>query len=264
MDINLLFEAGEMDCGRVLKVLPEKDIKSPKHYMAKVLRVKTMPSINRLYPVILKRVINLGELEFIGENGGYSGWRIPSHLVSGLPIQSIKTAYPGGGNIENNGINGYMHNIGNIGYGAYPNRFGRMSSANIYEGIVSAQIQYLDLQAMGQIQEAPTPKFEKPNIIWLNNAFKSTTIITIEFCLDNDENLITLDNSVYEGVRRLFVLDLKSAIYNEFSTWSNLDTSLGTIDLKIDEWSGAESERNELFDQFDSLSHLRRHAMKSG
>ena len=29
MDINLLFEAGMMACGRVLRVLPEKEIGSP-------------------------------------------------------------------------------------------------------------------------------------------------------------------------------------------------------------------------------------------
>ena len=72
-----------------------------------------------------------------------------------------------------------------------------------------------------------------------------------------------MDNSVYDGVKRLFILDLKSAIYNEYGILSNIETPLGNIDLRIDDWSGAESERNELYDQYLSLAHLRRNAIKS-
>ena len=257
MDINLLFRAGEMACGRVLSVLPEEKIKSPKHYMTDVLNIKTMPSINRLYPVLLRRVINVSDLEPIGTNGNYTGWRIPSRLVDGLVIQGIKQCIPATISSNDPYIDG-RRPYGQL-YGRQ-NRFGRLSSASMYEGVIAANIAYADLQLLGGVTEAPSPRFQSPNIFWINNAYASTGAFNITFCLNNDTNLITLDESVYEGVRRLFILDLKSTIYDEFSTWSNLDTTLGSIDLKIDDWSGAESERNELFERFDSLSHLRRHA----
>ena len=258
MDINLLFEAGEMACGRVLSVLPEDKIKSPKQYMEKVLRTKTMPSINRLYPVLLRRTIRTCDLEPIGDNGNYTGWRIPSRLVDGLKIQGIRQCYPANYSNDSDPYTSGRRTYGQI-YGRQ-NRFGRLSSASLYEGAVASQIAYADLQLMGSITEAPTPRFQKPNIFWINRAYASYSAFDITFRLDNANNLITLDDEVYEGVRRLFILDLKSSIYDEYSTWSNLDTTLGTIDLKIDDWSGCENERNELFDQFDTLSHLRRHA----
>lgn len=264
MDINLLFEAGEMACGRVLRELPENDIKSPKQYMAKVLRVKTMPSINRLYPVILKRVIKTSELECIGQNAGYTGWRIPEHLVSGLKIQNIKSFNIGSPatNIHSNNsstFTGYRDGLAST----WPNRFGRFSSANIYESQLVGSMIYADLR-LADTRQTQTPRFEKPNILWINNTYANSGVFTIEFCLDNDVNLISLDDDVYEGVKRLFILDLKSSIYDEYVTWSTIDTSIGTIDLRIEEWSGAENERMELFDQFDSLSHLRRHSIKYG
>lgn len=264
MDINLLFEAGEMACGRVLSVLPEDKIKSPKQYMTKVLNIKTMPSINRLYPVLLRRTIYTSQLEPIGDNGNYTGWRIPSRLVDGLKIQGIRQCYPSSSSSSD--TNQYTQGRRSYAqiYGRQ-NRFGRLSSAALYEGVTASQIAYADLQLLGSVTEAPTPRFQAPNIFWINKAYASYGAFNITFCLNNDTNLVTLDDGVFEGVRRLFVLDLKSTIYDEYSTWSNLDTTLGTIDLKIDEWSGCENERNELFDQFDSLSHLRRHAtMTSG
>ena len=37
-----------------------------------------------------------------------------------------------------------------------------------------------------------------------------------------------------------------------------------THDLKIDDWSGAEQERNELYENYNSLSHLRKTTITAG
>ena len=221
-----------------------------------------MPSINRLYPVLLRRVVHTSEMQYIGENGNYVGWRIPSELVNGLPILGIKRCYPANRSDNSDPYTSGRRTYGQI-YGRQ-NRFGRLSSASLYEGVLAANIAYADLQLLGSVTEAPVPRFQEPNIFWINRAYASYSAFDIEFRLSNDNHLVTLSDDVYEAVKRLFILDLKSTIYDEYSTWSNLDTTLGTIDLKIDDWAGAENERNELFDQFDSLSHLRRHSFMSG
>lgn len=269
MDINLLFENGMLSCGRVLRLLPEKDIGSPKQYMEKIFRLKTLPSINRLYPVILRKVINRDQLVYMGEDSGYVAYRIPSDIVNGLPIQSIKSLYCGTGISEGNltggyqgGYNGYIGN--SMRLAGYPNRFGRYSSANLYETVVNANLAYADLQLLGSVAEAPIPRFEQPNIMWINKSYAKAFSFNITFCLDNDTNIITLDSKAYEAIKRLFIFDLKATIYDEYSTWSNLDTTLGTIDLKIDDWSGAESERFDYFNELDSMSHIRRHSIIAG
>lgn len=259
MDINLLFESGMMECGRVLRVLPEKEIGSPKQYMTKVLRVQTMPAINRLYPYIMRTTLDTSRMTYIGTRDNYVGWRIPRELTNGLEIQSIKTCYPSGGSSTQHPC---INNTSRLA--SYPNRYGRYSSANLYETALIGNVVYADMQLLGSIQEAPSPRFEKPNIIWINQTYQSSGSFLVELCLDNDENLLSVDDHVYDGIRRLFILDLKSAIYNEYGILSNIETPMGNIDLRIDDWSSCEADRNELYDQYLSMAHLRRHAaMKS-
>ena len=66
MDINRLIREGMRNCGRVLKVLPEEEIGSPKEYMMDVITNVTLPSINYLYPHVIKRNISVSNLISIG------------------------------------------------------------------------------------------------------------------------------------------------------------------------------------------------------
>ena len=45
---------------------------------------------------------------------------------------------------------------------------------------------------------------------------------------------------------------------------NQIDTPYGTVDLKIDDWSGAESERNELYSEYLSTAHIRNSTIISG
>lgn len=259
MDINKLFQAAEFECGRVLRVLPEKEIGSPKQYMTKVLEISTLPSLDVLYPRII--TISIGDLTPIGTRGNNVGYRIPSNKTEGLEIISVRSLIPKRTDEQTAGID--MNNVAttnNIRMYAYPNRFGRYSSANMYESIVTAQINYADRMAMSQVLESPLPRFEAPNIIWINRSSSGYGSYDVQLCTKNDPNLVTLDDRVFEAVKRLFILDLKAAIYGDYGILSTIETPFGTIDLKIEEWSGARQERQDLYDQYESMSHLRRHS----
>lgn len=262
MDINRLFKAGMKSCGRVLKVLPEKEIGSPNEYMMDVLQTITLPSLNELYPR-LKR-INIARDKLVRVDSstkqmvGYVGYRIPMEAVNGLKIHGIKS-YNSGGSCDASISCGVGHQPYN-----YPNSYGRYSSANLYEAVTIAHIAYLDTQLLGSISEAPTPKFEPPNIIWINATYGNASVYDITLLTDNDINLISLPDHLFEGVKRLFILDLKTSIYDEYGILSNVDTPLGTIDLKIDDWASAEDQRRELYDSYDALSHIRKTSIISG
>ena len=259
MDINKLFQAAEFECGRVLKILPEKEIGSPKQYMTKVLEISTLPSLDILYPRII--TISIGDLTPIGTRGNNVGYRIPFNKTEGLEIISVRSLVTKTTNEQISGID--MNNVAttnNVRMYAYHNRFGRYSSANMYEAIVTAQINYADRMALSQVLEAPTPRFEAPNILWLNRSASGYASYDVQLCTKNDPNLVTIDDRVFEAVKRLFILDLKAAIYGEYGILSTIETPFGTIDLKIEDWSNARQERQDLYDQYESMSHLRRHA----
>lgn len=269
MDINKLFIQGNLACGRVLNVLPENEIGSPKQYMMKILRNVTLPSLNELHPCIYRTCINVSQLVVLPDESrdvGMVGYRIPLELTRGQRILGIKQCFPGSSStLTSPSTTTHATNyINGLWTGAYPNRYGRMSSANLYESVLTANLMYADMQLLGQIKEAPTPRFEAPNILWLNRAYEHSGTLDITFRLENDDNLLSIPDSAFEAVKRLFILDLKASIYNEYGIMSSLETPFGTIDLKIEDWSSAYDQRTELYDTYMATSHLRKHAMVCG
>lgn len=274
MDINLLLKAGMRSCGRVLKLLPEDEIKSPVEYMMMVIREETLPSLDLLHPMIIKKTFSTADLIPVDINDPmvtsinipnriinddrYSKFRIPLEMTDGHEILTIKSCVPVSAN-----IGPMMDGFGNFGnYNGLPwnNNFGRATAGDLYGTVMLANVNYADRQLVGEISRNFRFYFYPPNIIMMTNYLGP---LNAAFCVKNDENLISLDDMAYEGVKRLFLLDLKKSIYNEFGNFTEIDTPYGTLDLKIQDWSSAEQDRNELFEQYRSTSHFRTSSIRS-
>lgn len=278
MDINKLFKAGMRTCGRVLRLLPtegDMGIGSPIKYMKSVLMDETLPSLDIVHPMIVKKTISTGQLIPVDVNDSevfslaagnriasrvinddrYSTYRIPSSIVDGQEITDIKSCVPVGVNTGSIG-----------GYGDYYNgrpwnsHFRRSASGDLYGAVLAGAVDYADRQLLGSVSRQFRFYFFDPNILMITNYAGP---LSIAFNLCNDPSLITLSNTAYEGVRRLFILDLKKSIYNEFGNYTELDTGVGSLDLKIQDWSNAEQERNELYDTYRSTSHFRTSSIRS-
>lgn len=275
MDINLLLENGMMSCGRVLKVLPKDGpdgIKSPSQYMMKVLRTKTLPSLNILHPILLRKDIHTGALipyadndeswEFtrqekkVMSDDRYLKYRIPLEITDGHEIMSIKSCVP-----IHAQAGGIVGTACGVGYESrvYGNKWGRTSSADLYGAAMMNMVEYADRQLMGTMKRNFRFYFFTPNIL----AVTEGGSLNIEFCLKNDENLLTIDDMAFEGVLELFILDLKSAIYNEFGNYTEISNPGGDYDLKIQNWESAEQERKEVYKEYRAKSHLRRSSIRS-
>ena len=275
MNINLLFEAGMRTCGRVLKVLPKDDIGSPLIYMQKILKEETLPSLDILLPRFLTKTFPIYALEKVQDgnqilsagsipnvDNRYNVYRIPSSIVEGAGIMGIRDCFPSYGSNDEG-----MSDYNGIGLGEiYPNRYGRFSSANLYAKALSSTLQYADAQLVGTIMPQLRYKFFQPNIMWINKpwADNEKTFITVTFKLRNDENLVTVPDSAFEGIKKLFILDLKKSIYNEYSMFSELETPYGTVNLRIDDWNGAEADRDTLYTEYLGQSHFRNSSMRTG
>ena len=55
---------------------------------------------------------------------------------------------------------------------------------------------------------------------------------------------------------KLATLDVQRTLYNNLKNMNNVGSAFKEIQLKIDDWSGAESARNELVDQWKGNFHL--------
>ena len=55
---------------------------------------------------------------------------------------------------------------------------------------------------------------------------------------------------------RLATLDVKKFMYDNLKLYGNLQTAYGNIDIKIDDWSNAEQEREQLIQEWENTWHL--------
>lgn len=274
MNITLLYEAGMRACGRVLKVLPQDEIGSPLMYMQKILREETTPALNILLPRLLTKTFPIYALTKVAEgdddfasiqasmDSRYNAFRVPSHLVNGAPIQGVKDCFPA---YTTTSQDGGLDHSGYFG-SSYPNKYGRYSSANLYSRVLMTNLRYADALVAGTINPQFRFKFFQPNILWINKPYAddSSQFITATFRVNNDDDLVTVPDTAFEGIKKLFILDLKRSLFNEYGMFSELETPYGTVNLRMDDWSGAESERDEYYKDLLGTSHFRNTSMKSG
>lgn len=273
MDMSELLKAGMGACGRVLRLLPrdgEDGIKSPREYMIKIFNEETYPSLNKLHPIILNKEVSTASLIPIEVNDAdvfatsvpntvrndsrYSMYRVPSRVTDGYEITSIKSCVPIRANGHGTGAYGSYYNEA-----PWNNHFGRSSSGDLYATTMAGLIDYADRQLLGSMSRNFRFKFYPPNILAITNYVGP---LSIAFCVKNDINGISLDDEAYEGIRRLFILDLRKRIYNEYG-YGEISTPTGNIDPGISDWSGAEAERDELFKEYQSTSHFRKSSIRS-
>lgn len=274
MDINKLFRAGMKSCGRVLQILPKEEIGSPMEYMMTVLQDETIPSLDIIFPRLfsttfnIRRLIPISDDSDISKTGlsldtSYTYYRVPKELTDGQEISSIKSCVP-------------TSTTSGTSYGMFSNtdilhsqisvqNYGRYSSANLYEMAAYAQLNYADRQLAGQFTNAFRYKFFPPNILAIISSYVLDDLnLTTTFNLKNDPSLITVEDTAYEGIRRLFILDLKKTIYNEYGIFNNVQTQNGELNVDIEKWESAESERNELYDNYLATAHFRTSSMRTG
>lgn len=101
----------------------------------------------------------------------------------------------------------------------------------------------------------PTSKWLGYNKIQLFNFPDSCYIHFVVKC-DHDLNCETIEDSCYESFVNLATLDVQRTLYNNLKNMNNVGSAFKEIQLKIDDWSGAESARNELINQWRNTFHL--------
>ena len=275
MDINRLFRAAEKKCGRVLNVLPRDQIGSPREYLMNILKEVTLPTIDTVYPRQIKKTFPaeiMTKLTYIKDNyyneqidSRYACFRIPLEVTEGCEIMSIKSMVPS--TQVKVGASGYVIGPTALGFRTVtgPNKWGRYSSANIYEAVSMAQLEYADKMLIGGIQMSFRYYFYPPNIVYITRSYAAPgLVLTATFNVKNDPNLISIPDTAYDAIKRLFILDVRSTIYGEYGIYNELDTPYGVLNLNISDWSGAEQERNELAEQYRATAHYRTTSMRTG
>lgn len=100
-----------------------------------------------------------------------------------------------------------------------------------------------------------TFRFTPPRTIEIFNAYTSSSMI-FDFGFEHDKTLASIPESCRESFMELALLDVKENLYPTMKNFSEIQTAIGTINLKIDDWANAEADRKELINRWDDTYHL--------
>ena len=161
----------------------------------------------------------------------YYEYRIPKYVYEGSTILSIS-------NFDVARPNGYSDFfIPNANWSTPDAIIAAMADVRMAAGTASS------------LAKAPTWEFRKPDIIKVYNGWAGG-IYEVEMLMKHDISLSTIEDGAFMDLRELAALDLKAFHYNKLKRRDGLEVGIGSIQLHIDDWSNAESDKRGLLKQW--------------
>jgi hypothetical protein len=95
-----------------------------------------------------------------------------------------------------------------------------------------------------------TFKYVHPRKLYVYDAVVSACL-TATLAFEHDRSFNSIPPTAEESFYNLALLDVKAGLYPTIKHYDGLETSLGRIELKLDDWQSAASDRKELISQWD-------------
>ena len=227
------------DCGVKDVPMPVDDKDLVEHF-----ELSTLREFSVRYPVIKEIWVTEGDALDLSQRSlsGTVTYQIPEKYWQGSEILDILHLMPGGYGSE---ANMYMPNV-------------VLGSADaLLESIADIKM----AAALGSMMtHAPTWRFDPPDRVTIYNGWTSGSY-RFEVAMRHDLSLATIPAGAFTNLRQLAVLDMKSYLYKKMKRITNLETGIGSIDLKIDDWESAEREMQDLLRDWDESVELSLHSL---
>lgn len=146
--------------------------------------------------------------------------------------------------------------ISSTGYGSYADMYApsiMLGSADmLIESIADIKLAASLGSMMGH---APTFRFDPPNKLivyngWVGGSFK------VEVGMLHDPSLSTIPAGAMTHLRQLAILDIEEYLYNKMKRIQDLETGVGNINLRIENWENAAQEKRDLLRDWDENANL--------
>lgn len=119
------------------------------------------------------------------------------------------------------------------------------------QGVINSQA-YMMLA--GQMRAEPTWEWLKNNKIRLYGFPKS--VLTFCVACEHMPNGETIDEGCYKSFLDLATLDMKIFLWNLLKRYKSIPSAHGNLNLEIDEYQSAESEKKAMLSEWDNVFHL--------
>lgn len=192
-------------------------------------------SVLRPFSVFLPReeIVRFGEEArlYKNEEYGYRTYRLPMYRFPTSSCLGVSRVEP----------------LSSIGYPDGYSMMPFLGAPDMLMGIMS------DIRMQASLGAATshslTTQFIKPDIIRLYGGYSQCSY-EATMLLSHDLSLSTIPDTAFESLYQFALLDTKAYFYAKLKRKDNVDTGIGNIQLKIDDWSGAARERDELLNRW--------------
>lgn len=134
-----------------------------------------------------------------------------------------------------------------------------MMMTSSYETIDSYQVLATG-QTLADLSSTMVPpqtwKFIPPNKFQIFNQVLYNNKVHLDLIYTHSPELFTIPETARESFFKLALLDTKMYLYNALKYYAQIQTAYANMDLKIEQWENAETERQDLLNQWDENYHL--------
>lgn len=200
-----------------------------------IIKDITVPDFSVFYPDKFKIKLDLKELERLEHTNSYDTYVLPD--FTNKKILYVFNVY-----YDDSTLSGFGHYGG-----ALPMIGGNMINQVIMSNAASNMYSLM----------MPKMTFEyiHPRRIKIYNQYSESKLV-FELGFQHDVSLASIPETCRTSFYELALLDVKENLYPIFKNYTNLSTVYGNVDLKIDTWESAESERKELIEKWSDSYHL--------
>ena len=146
--------------------------------------------------------------------------------------------------------------ISSTGYGSYADMYAPSIMLGSADMLIESVADIKMAAALGSMMgHAPTFRFEPPNKLvvyngWVGGSFK------VEVGMLHDPSLSTIPAGAMTHLRQLAILDIEEYLYNKMKRIQDLETGVGNINLRIENWENAAQEKRDLLRDWDESASL--------
>lgn len=233
MNLSTLITRIKISCGLYSIALP---FENPDEVIKEVIENITLKTFSTYCPYYETFRFDVNSLERLEKNANYEVYLLPD-IFSQRELLFVKD------------VRYDEADISGLGYwgGGVPLLHGNM--------INQALLSNAGLGLTNKMVPRITFKYEHPRKITLYNILASCKVV-FDLALMHDKNLASITPTSEESFYNLAVLDVKDMLYQTLKHYNDISSAYGNINLKIDEWQNAASDRKALLDEWDNAYHM--------
>lgn len=119
-----------------------------------------------------------------------------------------------------------------------------------FSAIENAMLSTAEKSMLDQFVKPITWTYEHPRKLYIYDSLMSAALL-LTLGVTHDSSLQSIPPTAFESFFTLASLDVKAGLYNTVKHYDGMETQYGRIELKIDDWTNAKQERDDLLKEWD-------------